>query len=196
MSLPFGSTPIPLLNDPTKGAISWLPNYLKSLDIPYEITTQNAERFTYTLELAVRFGKVLIVNDCNKIRPPLLHILQCTIHSRFNKKLLQVGNKLVDFNENFKLILCSVSITELQEAINVIGAYITIIPFTTTVAGLTDQLMMKSILVKQPELETKRVGLLQAESKMCKDRQELQNKLLYELSSSQGDILKNEVLSK
>lgn len=89
--------------------------------------------------------------------------------------------------------MCSVSTTELLDTIDVIGAFITIIPFTTTVAGLTDQLMMKSILVKQPELETKRVGLLQAESKMCKDRQELQNKLLYELSSSQGDILKNEV---
>lgn len=104
-----------------------------------------------------------------------------------------MGNKLVDYNENFKLILCSISISEILETIDVFGAYITIIPFTTTVGGLTDQLMMKSILVKQPELETKRIELLQMESKFCKDRQELQNKLLLELSNSQGDILKNEV---
>lgn len=193
LSIPFGSAPIPLLNDPSKGAIAWLPNYLKSVDIAYEITTQSADRFTYNLELAVRFGKVLIVNDCNVIKPPLLTILECKVHSRFNKKLLQVGNKLVDFHENFKIILCAMSVSEILDNIDVIGAYITIIPFTTTVAGLTDQLMNKSILVKQPDMETKRINLLQTESQLWKDRQELNQKLLYELSNSQGDILKNEV---
>lgn len=85
------------------------------------------------------------------------------------------------------------SVDELMDNVDVIGPFITIIPFTTTVAGLTDQLMTKSILVKQPEMETKRVALLQTESKLWKDRQELNDRLLKELSNSQGDILKNEV---
>lgn len=193
LTIPFDAAPIPLLNDPSKGAITWLPNYLKSIDIPFELTTQSADRFTYNLELAVRFGKVFIVNDCNIIRPPLLSLLQCKIHTRFNKRLLQIGNKLVDYHENFKLILCTMSVDELMDNVDVIGPFITIIPFTTTVAGLTDQLMTKSILVKQPEMETKRVALLQTESKLWKDRQELNDRLLKELSNSQGDILKNEV---
>lgn len=53
--------------------------------------------------------------------------------------------------------------------------------------------MTKSIQVKQPELETKRIALLQRESELLKKRQALQEKLLMELSASQGDILKNEV---
>lgn len=53
--------------------------------------------------------------------------------------------------------------------------------------------MSKSIQVKQPELETKRISLLQNESDFLKKREELQEKLLLELSKSQGDILKNEV---
>lgn len=53
--------------------------------------------------------------------------------------------------------------------------------------------MSKSIQVKQPELETKRISLLQNESDLLKKREELQEKLLLELSKSQGDILKNEV---
>lgn len=53
--------------------------------------------------------------------------------------------------------------------------------------------MTKSIQVKQPELETKRIALLQRESELLKKRQELQEKLLLELSASQGDILKNQV---
>lgn len=53
--------------------------------------------------------------------------------------------------------------------------------------------MTRSIQVKQPELETKRIALLQRESELLKKRQALQEKLLQELSASQGDILKNEV---
>lgn len=55
--------------------------------------------------------------------------------------------------------------------------------------------MSKSIQVKQPEMETKRITLLQNESDFLKKREELQEKLLLELSKSQGDILKNEVNS-
>lgn len=53
--------------------------------------------------------------------------------------------------------------------------------------------MGKSIQVKQPTLETKRISLLQIESDLLKKRKELQEKLLLGLSESQGDILKNEV---
>lgn len=53
--------------------------------------------------------------------------------------------------------------------------------------------MTRSIQVKQPELETKRIAMLQRESELLKKRQALQEKLLLELSASQGDILKNEV---
>lgn len=53
--------------------------------------------------------------------------------------------------------------------------------------------MSKSIQVKEPVLETKRIKLLQNESDLLKKREKLQEKLLLELSKSQGDILKNEV---
>ena len=135
LTTPFGAAPIPLVNDPTKRALIWLPNYLKSQDVAYEVSNQNAERFTYHLELAVRFGKVLIIEDCNVIGPLLLSIISGVIHSRFNKKFLQVGNKLCDFHDNFKLILFTKSINGLITSN--ISAYITVIPFTTTLAGLT-----------------------------------------------------------
>lgn len=95
------------------------------------------ERFTYILELAICFGKTLIVDDCNEIKPPLLSIVTGSVQIRFNKKVLQIGNKLVDFNDNFKLILCSRGITKLAKKNGIVDAFVTIIPFTTTAAGLT-----------------------------------------------------------
>lgn len=49
--------------------------------------------------------------------------------------------------------------------------------------------------MKQADLEAKRIELLQRESDLMKKRSELQDKLLHELSTSQGDILKNEVIA-
>lgn len=56
-----------------------------------------------------------------------------------------------------------------------------------------DQLMARSIQLKQPELEEKRLHLLQNEGQLGKQKLDLQDKLLVELSSATGDILKNEV---
>lgn len=133
----FGSTPIPVLNDPTKSALNWLVKYLNSKEIAFEMTTQHSDRFTYLLELAIRFGKVLIVDDCNEIKPPLLSIILGTTQMRFNKKFLQVGNKLVDFNEHFKVILATRGTKIFSKKAGIIDAFLTVIPFTTTVAGLT-----------------------------------------------------------
>lgn len=137
LKLPFGSVPIPLLTDPTGCAHHWLSKYLSSQSIAHEICSQNNDRFTYTLELAVRFGKCLIVQDVQLTKPPLLAMLYGELKCRFNKKYLQVGNKLVDFHEDFKLVLVS-RLTKVNVGME-IGAFVTNIPFTTTVSGYTGE---------------------------------------------------------
>lgn len=54
--------------------------------------------------------------------------------------------------------------------------------------------MSKTIQLKKPELEIKRKKLLQNEGQLWKQQLELQDRLLEELSTAQGEILKNEVL--
>lgn len=140
LKLPFGATPIPLLTDPTGSAHIWLSKYLNSQSIPHEICNQNNDRFTYTLELAVRFGKCLIIQDVQLTKPPLLSILYGEMKCRFNKKYLQVASKLVDFHEDFKLVLVS-RLNKIDVGMEV-GAYVTNIPFTTTVSGYTGELII------------------------------------------------------
>lgn len=185
------------MKDPTKKALNWFILYMKSENIAHEVTTQYSERFINTLELAIRFGKILIVNECNEISPPLFAVININIQSRSNKKFIQVGNKLIDLHDQFRIILCANDIMnngQFNEDKGVFGPFVTIIPFTTTTIGLTDQLRAKCINIKQPDLEKRRIELLQKEGKMVVMRQELQEKLLNELSSSEGDILTNEVM--
>lgn len=192
LNLPFGTTPVPLLLDPTGNAGKWLKSYLKNGNMSFEVLNQNDERFTYNLELAIRFGKVLIVEDVGStFLPPLTSIISMRIHCRFNKRMLHIGNKFIDLHENFKLImLSSVVIKSLNGDIN---ANVTLVPFTLTISGLTDQLLSKWISIKHPEIEMKRIELLEVEGQLIKEKLEFQDKLLQELSHAEGDILKNEV---
>ena len=195
LDLPFGTAPIPLLLDPTGNAHKWLSGFLSVhlLNNKFEILNQNDDRFTYNLELAVRFGKILIVEDVSQqFVPSLLSIIQMKIHCRFNKKLMHIGKKLIDLHDDFKLIL--ITNTDIKCLNGDINANITIIPFTLTVSGLTDQLLSKWISVKHPETERNRIELLQNEGNLMQQKIILQDKLLYELSHAEGDILKNEKL--
>ena len=192
--MPFASTPVPLLLDPTGMAYNWLKRCLKSTNRSFELLQSNDDRFTYNLEIAVRFGKVLVVTDGHQnYLPSLLSVISMRIHSRFNKKMLHIGNKFIDLHDDFKLILIANS--DMKNLSNfVIGnADITIIPFTLTESGLTDQLLSKWISLKHPEMEAKRIELLQNEGKLMSEKIELQDKLLLELSLAEGDILKNDV---
>lgn len=137
MKLPFNAAPVPLLADPTGCAHIWLRKYLDSQSIPHETCNQNNERFTYTLELAIRFGKCLIIQDVQLTKPPLLSILYGELKCRFNKKYLQVASKLVDFHEDFKLVLVS-RLSKIDVGMEV-GAFVATIPFTTTVSGYTGE---------------------------------------------------------
>ncbi|XP_016964184.1 cytoplasmic dynein 2 heavy chain 1 [Drosophila biarmipes] len=192
LSLPYGACPIPLLLDPTQTAANWLMAHLKGSGRACELTTHGNERLSYQLELAVRFGKTLLVTDCEQLRPPILQLLQGHIFVRFNKRQLAIGSKLVDLHESFQLVLISKSHrSDLPEEQR---SQVNLLKFTVTAAGLADQLMSKAIVLKNPELEQQRIELLQKEGDLLKQRMDMQDKLLEQLSKSEGDILRNEQL--
>ena len=60
-------------------------------------------RFILTLELAVRFGKTLLLQDVQAIDPILYPILRRDLIGQGVYKVVQVGEKMVDFNPSFRL---------------------------------------------------------------------------------------------
>ncbi|XP_064546805.1 cytoplasmic dynein 2 heavy chain 1 [Drosophila montana] len=194
LSLPFGSCPVPLLLDPTQTAAQWLTAHLRAAGRASELTTQGNERLCYQLELAVRFGKTLLVMDCEQLRPPLLELLQGHVYVRFNKRQLAVASKLVDLHEDFQLVLISKSHRLQQQLPPEQRSLVNLLRFTVTATGLADQLMSKAIVLKNPALEQQRIELLQREGELLKQRMALQDKLLEQLSKAEGDILRNEPL--
>lgn len=193
----FKSVPIPCFLDPSGHAQKWLLNYLTGRSVSFEVTTQADERFGYKLELAVRFGKTLVVADLEHFSASLLSVIVSDTHVRYNKRLLQVGGKLVDLHDDFKLVLVTSKSCLDSRVIRMdVAVRLTQIPFINTLSGYGDQLVATSICLKQPELAEKRIRLLQREGELLEERGRVQAKLLAELSTASGDLLRNESLIK
>ncbi|PSN45379.1 Cytoplasmic dynein 2 heavy chain 1 [Blattella germanica] len=115
----------PFLVDPSSQATEWLKRHLQGSTI--EVISQQSERFTTTLELAVRFGKVLIVQEVDSIEPVLFPILRgdfinqaCALQQE-KPELEQRRSELLRQEEELKLKLDQLQEILLHELANAQG---------------------------------------------------------------------------
>ncbi|KAK4887690.1 hypothetical protein RN001_003961 [Aquatica leii] len=183
----FNTNITPLLLDPTSIASNWIKTRLNSKTM--EVTTQNSTKFNTTLELAVRFGKILIIEEVEAISPVLFTILRKQFVYQGERKLVNVNGKLIDYHDDFKLLLCCRN-AHLQLPAD-LSAVVNVVNFTTTPEGLSEQLLMSAIKQESPELENRHKELLRQREELQEKQYNLQNQLLEDLANASGDILQN-----
>jgi dynein heavy chain 2, cytosolic len=106
--------------------------------------------------------------------------------------MVQIGDKLVDYNSEFKLFLTTRNPSpDLPPDSH---AVITEVNFITTKAGLTGQLLALTIQNEKPELEKRQSELLRKEEELRIELIQLEESLLQELAGAQGNILENKEL--
>uniref|UniRef100_A0A1B6E6Z8 Cytoplasmic dynein 2 heavy chain 1 n=2 Tax=Clastoptera arizonana TaxID=38151 RepID=A0A1B6E6Z8_9HEMI len=167
----------PLLMDPSSCATEWMKNYLSGHNV--EVTSQTSSKFNTSLDLAIRFGKVLVVQDVDYIDPVLFTILRGDTNQ-------------LDVKSSFRLFLTTRNIQADIESH--ISAVISKINFTTTEAGLAQQLVQCALKLEKPELEIRQQDLLRREEELKLSLDQLQQNVLQQLASSEGDILQNKEL--
>jgi len=180
----------PLIIDPSSQALSWLVKHLE--EKKPEVIIQNDENFVRSVELAVRFGKTLIVHEVEEIEPILYSLLKRELIKQGPRFIIQLGEKQVDFNENFQLYL----ITKKSnfEVPPSTSGYLNIVNFSITKAGLTSQLLGITIQHEKPKLEVEKLNLLKKEEEQKVQLLELEDLLLNKLATSEGNILENKSL--
>ncbi|XP_017783105.1 PREDICTED: cytoplasmic dynein 2 heavy chain 1 [Nicrophorus vespilloides] len=180
----------PFLIDPTSMAINWIKNKFKNTNLEY--TTQDFAKFNISLELAIRFGKTLLIEEVETVSPILFAIFKKQFTYQGERVLINLNGKLIDYHKDFKLILSSRN-SHLQLQADLL-AILNMINFTTTNDGLTEQLLESAIRQESPELENRRKVLLKEREELQEKQYNLQNRLLEDLASSAGDILQNKNL--
>uniref|UniRef100_A0A7E4URM5 Cytoplasmic dynein 2 heavy chain 1 n=1 Tax=Panagrellus redivivus TaxID=6233 RepID=A0A7E4URM5_PANRE len=141
------------------------------------------------IELGVRFGKTIVVDDVLDVDPALAALLRRDFASQGPLQVVQLGEKTVDVNESFKLFLCSKN-----EHIRLPGFVknsIAEFNYSTTRSGLASQLLSLAISIERPELEVRSSQLTSEAEKMKLQLDELEQILLTELVNSEGSLLKN-----
>ncbi|CAI9737451.1 cytoplasmic dynein 2 heavy chain 1-like isoform X1 [Octopus vulgaris] len=178
------------LVDPSSRATEWLKSHLKNHQV--EVINQQDSNFQTSLELAVRFGKTLIIQEIEAIEPLLYPLLRKDLISQGPRCVVQIGEKIVHYNEAFKVYLATRN-SSLQIPPDA-RSIMTEVNFTTTAAGLTSQLLAQTIQHEKPQLEVRKTQLLQQEEELKIQLAKLEESLLEELANAKGNILENKEL--
>ncbi|OAF63673.1 hypothetical protein A3Q56_08620, partial [Intoshia linei] len=103
-----------------------------------------------------------------------------------------MGEKLIDYNESFKMILTSRD-ASLKIETNLCD-YLNIVNFSTSKNALESKLLSITIQYEKSHLESKRDELIKSEEKLKIELYSMEIKLLQQLSESDSNILENKTL--
>ncbi|KAJ3590901.1 hypothetical protein NHX12_008849, partial [Muraenolepis orangiensis] len=152
----------PFLIDPSSRATEWLRTHLKEH------------------------------REMDGVEPVLYPLLRRDLIAQGPRYVVQIGDKLIDYNEDFRLFLATRNPAPYipPDAVSVV----TEVNFTTTRAGLRGQLLALTIQQEKPELETEKTRLLKQEEDKKIQLALLEESLLETLATAQGNILENREL--
>jgi hypothetical protein len=157
-----------------------------------EVLTAQDPRFQNAVELAVRFGKTLLIRDVDRVDPMLYPLLRRDYYHAGPRNSVQVGDKQVDVSERFRLFFAT---RNPRPVITPDAAsLITEVNFTVTRSGLESQLLAVTIQHERPELEARKSALLAREEELKLQLVEVEAALLQALASSQGNLLEDRAL--
>jgi len=181
----------PLMIDPQGQANRWVKNMQKDNNL--QVIKLSESDFLRTLENAIRFGQpVLLENVEEELDPALEPVLLKQTFKKGGQMLLHLGDSDIPYSDDFKLYIT----TKLANPhyLPEVCIKVTIINFTVTMKGLEDQLLVDVVRFERPDLEQKKDQLIVSIASDKKQLKDVEDKILYMLANSSGDILEDEAL--
>jgi dynein heavy chain 2 len=199
----------PLLIDPGAVATEWLARHLAgqasaggegkesggkssgsgSGSVPFEVVQAGEARFTTSVELAVRFGRTLLVRDVETIPALLVPLLRRDFTALGPRRVVLLGDKAVDCGEGCRILLATRNPSPALTPD--MAGLLTLVSFAVTRGGLEGQLLGETLAVEAPELEARQRELLGKEEGLRASLGVLEEGLLSALGAAQGSLLNN-----
>ncbi|KAI9224346.1 dynein heavy chain and region D6 of dynein motor-domain-containing protein [Blastocladiella britannica] len=187
----FNSRRWPLFIDPQGQANKWVRNMEKENGL--DIIKLSDRDYLRTLENSIRFGKpCMLENIEEKLDAALEPVLLRQTFKQNGNVVIKLGENVLPYHPDFRLYIT----TKLPNPhySPEICAIVTLLNFTLAASGLEDQLLAIVVANERPDLEEAKNQLMLSNAQMKKELQEIEDKILYLLSSVQGSPVDDERL--
>ncbi|XP_014779882.1 dynein axonemal heavy chain 10 isoform X2 [Octopus bimaculoides] len=182
------SSRFPLCIDPQQQALNWIKKKEEGKNL--KVCTFNDSDFLKQLEMAIKYGFPFLFQDVDEyIDPVINNVLEKNIKGDQGREFIVLGDKEVDYDANFRLYL-NTKLANPKYSPDVFSKSM-VINYTVTLKGLEDQLLSVIVKFERKELEEQRERLIQVTSENKRLLKDLEDSLLRELATSQGNMLDN-----
>lgn len=180
----------PLLIDPTGTAATFLQNRYARQKISKASFTRPG--YLKQLEMAVRFGYPIIMEDAEFLDPAVTPLLNQEYRHSGGRRTTRVGPHEVELSSAFKLFLITRD-PNFQPSPTLAGQS-NIINFTVTRSSLFSQCLYRVVLHERPDIDSKRSDLIKSQGEYQLRLRVLEQRLLTTIAETQGSLLEDDQL--
>ena len=185
----FNARRWPLMIDPQGQANKWIRNMEKKNNL--QIIKLTDGQYLRSLENSIQFGyPVLLENVGEELDPSLEPLLQKQLFKQGGVNCIRLGDSTVEYSEFFRFYIT----TKLRNPhyLPEVSVKVTLLNFMITPEGLQDQLLGIVVSQERPDLEEQRNKLIIESAENKRLLKEIEDKILFIMSSSSGNILEDE----
>jgi len=182
----------PFLIDPQLQGTTWLKS-VRNRPADLQIVRMSDPSLLRTLETSIKLGNELMIEDMQEVIDPIFEsIVTNEVISNKGRRQIKVGDKMVDLDNNFKIYF----VTNLANPHLLPGVFIrvTVINFTVTELGLSQQLLAEIVKIENAAVEAKKNELILVIANDQKRIKKLEDDILKSLANSSENILDDEDL--
>uniref|UniRef100_H2Z3M9 Uncharacterized protein n=1 Tax=Ciona savignyi TaxID=51511 RepID=H2Z3M9_CIOSA len=179
----------PLMIDPQGQANKWVKNSEKENKLSV-IKLTNTD-YMRVMENSIQFGTpVLLENVAEELDPSLEPLLLKQTFKQGEMLCCSFDANVIEYSSDFRFYIT----TKLRNPhyMPELATKVSLLNFMITPEGLEDQLLGIVVAKERPELEEERNVLILQSASNKKQLKEIEDKILYTLSSSEGNILEDE----
>ncbi|RLV99506.1 hypothetical protein DV515_00009657 [Chloebia gouldiae] len=170
--------------DPQGQANKWIKNLERANSL--EVSKLSDRDFLSTLENTISFGKPFLLENVGEELDPVLEpVLLKETFKQQGSTVLKLGDTVIPYHDDFKMYIT----TKLPNPhySPEVSTKLTLINFTLSPSGLEDQLLGEVVAAERPDLEEDRNQLIVSNAQMRQELKEIEDQILYRLSTSEGN---------